>query len=99
MTRLKGKNTLVIQNSAPKIPGTKIGITQIVKQVRAPLPRADKRFKIVDCLLEMAGCELLIRLGELRIGLRECRQRSEQKRNGTSNEEQSFHVRRFSINS
>src|ERR1700757_5023121 len=71
MMPLQREGTLVIQNRTSKIARAKVGVTEIVKYIRARLPRANEFLITGDRVLEMTLGKLFVCLCKLGIRLRE----------------------------
>ncbi len=73
MMPIKRQRAFVIQNRITEVSHAEVSVAEIVKQVGAPLPRANEYFITVDRLLKMTGRIILVRFGKFRVRLRECR--------------------------
>ena len=73
MMLLQCEGALVIQNRTSKIARAKVGIAEIVKYIRARLPRADESGITGDRVLEITLSVLLICFGEVGVCL--CKKR------------------------
>src|SRR5207248_11534852 len=54
MIAIQLQRPLVIQNCAPEIAVTEIGIAQVIEQICAPLARLDDRAVVCDCRLKIS---------------------------------------------
>ena len=67
MMRIKRQGALVIQDGFAEIPEPEPGVTQIVKEIRAPLARIDQALVTLDRFLETSRAVSLICLRKCRI--------------------------------
>src|SRR5213594_1028175 len=70
MMPLQREGALVIQNRTSKVARAKVGVAEIVKYIRARLPRANESLITGDRVLEMTLSKLLVCLCKLGIRLR-----------------------------